>query len=260
MTLQTPEPLREWRLNASNREAHGIVTTMLDQIDMQPPYQRGTVWTTDQRIALIRSWIMGIPVPAIILNNRDSVEWAAREGSIYGDGRRENFRPTWSVVDGKQRLETALLWFTDKLDVPASWFPPERIQRIQHTDDGPYVSFLGLTDVGRRFVAHSFHLPVVEAKLPDLRSEAELYLLINGGGTPHSDSDLSTARGLAGATITTIAALSSDTMIVHCESRCPDPRHHDFGAPACVIDTPHGWDHQDEYGHTWTTQTVEVLT
>lgn len=219
MTLQTPEPLREWRLNATNREAYGLVTTMLDQIDMQPPYQRGAVWTTDQRIALIRSWIMGIPVPAIILNNRDNDEWTANEGSIYADGHRENFQPCWSVVDGKQRLET----------------------------------------VGRRFVGRSFHLPMVEAKLPNLRGEAELYLLINGGGTPHSDTDMLKARALAGVDMLQIGALS-DHVVLHCESRCPDPRHTESTAPQCVITTPHGWDHQDEYGHTWTTETVEVLT
>ena len=197
MTLQTSEPLREWRLSATNRAAHDLVTTMLDQIDMQPPYQRGAVWTTDQRVALIRSWIMSIPVPAVILNNRDNDEWTASEGSIYADGHRENFRPTWAVVDGKQRLETAVLWFTDVLYVPASWFPPERIQHVQHTADGPYVNYAGLTEVGRRFVGRSFQLPMMEAKLPDLRSEAELYLLINGGGTPHSGDDMTRAMQVA---------------------------------------------------------------
>lgn len=198
MTFQTSEPLREWRLNATDREARGLVATMLTQIDMQPPYQRGTVWTLDQRIALIRSWIMGLPIPAIILNNRDNTEWTANEGSIYGDGHEESFLPTWAVVDGKQRLETALKWFTNSLFVPASWFPADWVQDTHDIGDGPYVNYDGLTEVARRFVGHSFRLPVVEAKLPDLRAEAELYLLINGGGTPHSDTDLLTARSLAG--------------------------------------------------------------
>lgn len=243
MTRQTAQPLHDWRLNSSDREAYGIVTVMLDQLDLDPPYQRGTVWTADQRVALIRSWLMGIPVPGIILNNRDNDEWAHNEGSVYSDGQRENFLPTWAVVDGKQRIETALMWFTGKLFVPASWFPADRITLATNTADGPYVSYYGLTIVGRRFVHRAFHLPIIEAKLPDLRTEAELYLLINGGGTPQSNNDMARAAQIATPTA--------------CPSQCPDQRH-EHGGPSCTETDAHVV-HTDEYGHRWLTESVEML-
>lgn len=198
MTRQTTEPLTDWRLtSASSREAVGIVETMLDQMDTNPPYQRGDVWTYDQRVALVKSWLMGVPIPALILNTRDNPGWAATEGSIWGNGRHETFGAVWAMVDGKQRLETARLWFTDELAVPASWFDPERVESTMDTDDGPYVTYRGLTEVGRRFVARGWHLPVIEAKLPSLRAEAELYLLVNGGGTAQTQADMDNAARVA---------------------------------------------------------------
>lgn len=42
------------------------------------PYQRGPVWTTEQQVNLVRSWLLGPPHP---------------------DDRQHE----WAVVDGKQR-------------------------------------------------------------------------------------------------------------------------------------------------------------
>lgn len=198
MTRQTGMPLTNWRLNgASSREARGVVETMLDQMDTNPPYQRGDVWTLDQRIALIKSWLMGVPIPALIVNDRANPGWEATEGSVFGDGRAETFLPMWAVVDGKQRLETARLWFAGELAVPASWFSPEQIDRTHTTDDGPYVTHGELAIVTRRHISHNWHLPMIEAKLPSLMAEAELYLLVNGGGTAQSEMDMDRARGIA---------------------------------------------------------------
>lgn len=198
-TRQTEQPLQDWRLNgASSRAARGIVDTMLDQMDVSPSYQRGDVWSMDQRIALVKSWLMGVPIPALVLNNRDNPEWAATEGPVYGDGvHAETFRPIWALVDGKQRLETARLWFAGALAVPASWFDPEWIKYPCVTEDGPYVTHEGLTLTARRHIGHQFMFPVIEAKLPSLRAEAELYLLVNGGGTAQTEADMSNAARVA---------------------------------------------------------------
>lgn len=194
-TRQTDQPLHDWRLTgASNREAHGIVTTMLDQMDLNPPYQRGTVWTTDQRIALVKSWMMGVPIPALVLNDRHTPAWQAANGTAVYDGDM----PGYVVVDGKQRLETAIAWFANRLAVPASWFPADRVARTEDTPDGPYVRYNGLTVVGRRFTKHRWHFPVIEAQLPTIQAEAELYLLVNGGGTQQSAQDMERAARVAG--------------------------------------------------------------
>jgi hypothetical protein len=55
-------------------------------LDLNPPWQRDDVWPISRRRNLIRSLLVGIPLPAIILHKRT-------------DGLR-------SVLDGKQRLTT----------------------------------------------------------------------------------------------------------------------------------------------------------
>ena len=164
---------------------------MVRLMDLNPPYQRGTVWTVDQRIALVKSWIMGVPVPAVTLNDRDTPGWAAEQALrelAYSDDVR-----TWAVVDGKQRIETAVAWFAGTLAVQTSWFPADQIVTATSTADGPYVTYPGLSLPGQRRLGTGCMLPVIEAKLPSLRAEAELYLLLNGGGTGQSEDDMTRA-------------------------------------------------------------------
>lgn len=193
VTRQTTQPLRDRNLTgASDRAAYGIVTTMLGQMDVDPPYQRGSVWTQDQRIALVKSWLMGVPIPTLIVNDRASAEWREATGiDVYEDGM------IYALVDGKQRVETAAAWFGDRLAVPASWFPADSVERTEDTADGPYVRYSGLTLVARRF-CHRWRLPVVEAHMPTVQAEAELYLLVNGGGTAQTAADMDRATRVAG--------------------------------------------------------------
>jgi hypothetical protein len=189
---QVNTPLPDYRLSASNRSAQEVAGTMFSQIDIEPSYQRGAVWVTGQRIALVKSWIMGVPIPAVILNNRDTPEWRTNEGDAVYQGEA----PTWAVVDGKQRIMTARLWFSGDLQVPASWFPVDRVARATRTNDGPYVTYRDLTPTGQRVIGRA-QLPVIEAKLPSVRAEAELYLLVNGGGTGQTPEDMARAGRVA---------------------------------------------------------------
>lgn len=195
MTRQTETPLPEYRLNASNRQSREVARHLAPQTDLNPPYQRGSVWTLDQRIALVKSWIMGVTVPAIILNNRDTAGWRSNEGVAVYDGPHK----VWACVDGKQRIETAIAWFQDGLTVPASWFPSDSIERVtEDTDDGPYVGYDDLTLPAQRHMGHGSVLPVIECQLPSMREEAGLYLLVNGGGTAQTPEDMANAARVAG--------------------------------------------------------------
>lgn len=188
MTRQTTRPLEHMSLGATNRFADFYIRNVeTGEMTLDPPYQRGDVWTEDQRIALVRSWMCGVPVPAVVLNDRTSPWW---EGEKTG--------PAYAVIDGKQRIITAIAWLSGKLAVPASWFKPEFVETTEGTDDGPYVRFTGLTKLGQRFTESRTVLPCCDGKLPDLRTEAEVYLLINGGGTPQSDTDMTNAARVAG--------------------------------------------------------------
>jgi hypothetical protein len=189
MTKQTTAPLEELRLYATARNARDLANMVADGLmTVDTPYQRGPVWTLDQRQALIRSFMQGIPVPAIVVNTRAYVYgWEGDEAASY------------AVIDGKQRMLTVIAWFAGDFAVPASWFNPEHVETTEDTDDGPYVRFTGLTVVGQRKQSIArFLMPMCEAKLPNVRAEAEVYLLLNGGGTPQTDEDMDRARAVAG--------------------------------------------------------------
>lgn len=192
MTRQTPEPIKHRSLNASNRSAREVVR-LLAAGDLSPAYQRGSVWTNDQRIALIKSWLMGLPIPAVIINDRLNRSWPADQDGFPVGGH------LYAVVDGKQRIESATLWFEGKLAVPATWFPVDQLAETTPTNDGDYVTFLGLTAIGQRLFANRALLPVIETQVGTIQEEAELYLLINGQGTAQADGDLARAAEVAGS-------------------------------------------------------------
>lgn len=189
MTLQTAHPLAHHTLDAQPRQAREIARMGTSgELVLDPPYQRGSVWTTDQRRNLVRSWLLGVPVPAIVLNDRGTAAW---EGSY---GAREH---VYAVIDGKQRIEAAIAWFDGDLDVPASWFDPDLVERTQATPDGPYVTASDLTTAGRRITSHRAMVPVCVAQVADLATEAAIFGLVNGAGVPQEQSTLDRAHTLS---------------------------------------------------------------
>lgn len=178
-------------MQASNRSAREIARIFSsDDGDISPEYQRGSVWTEDQRIALVRSWLMGVPIPSIVVNDRIFGPWPSNHTGPMG-----HF--AYSVIDGKQRVETAIAWFEGEFAVPASWFDPASVEITEETEDGPYVRHTGLIASERRHQGNSFHLPTVEAQVATLEEEAELYLLLNGAGTPQSAEAMANAARVA---------------------------------------------------------------
>lgn len=189
MTRQTTTPLDNTLLATTSRLARELVGNIRNgQIDIDPPYQRGQVWTVDQRIALIRSWLLGLPTGVVILSDRAQTRWTGPDPYAVG-------APIWALIDGKQRLSTAVAWFEDGFSVPASWFPEDFIEHTLPTADGPYVRFSGLTVPGRRKFENLAQLAVAEFRsAADTQDEAEVYLLVNGGGTPQTEADMQRAR------------------------------------------------------------------
>src|SRR4051812_3621880 len=60
-----------------------------DQINLEPSFQRNSVWKEKERANLIDSMLRGYPIPAIFLYER------------HDDGKT-----IYDVIDGKQRLES----------------------------------------------------------------------------------------------------------------------------------------------------------
>lgn len=63
------------------------------QINLEPGFQRKSVWTITDRTRLIQSILAGYPIPSIFLYKRV-----------------DNGRTVYDVIDGKQRLETILMF------------------------------------------------------------------------------------------------------------------------------------------------------
>lgn len=188
MTRQTSAPLAHVSMNVTNRPAEGLYHQIKrGRIVIDPPYQRGTVWDLDQRVALMRSWLMGVPIPAILLNNRMGAGWVKRNPD-------DGYTVAYACIDGRQRLETVIAWFDGDLAIPASWVPADMIDAAQDTADGPYVTNNGLTERGQRIVDSRMHLACAEAQVSTVQAEAEVYGLVNGGGTPQTDADMANAQ------------------------------------------------------------------
>ncbi|MET8985882.1 DUF262 domain-containing protein [Nonomuraea wenchangensis] len=186
MTWQTTQPLQHRSLNATNREAVGLAKLVEEgDLLLDTPYQRGDVWTLDQRMALVKSWLLGVPIPAMIIADR-MARWDREPGGELG--------PAYAMIDGKQRTLTAIAWYNGGFAVPASWFPADQVETTEDTEDGPYVRFAGLTTVGKRRFMRMAQLPVCEARAASESEEAEIYLLVNGAGTPQTEDDLERAR------------------------------------------------------------------
>lgn len=198
MTRQTADPLNHLSLNPSARQAREVMRTVTDgHTLLNPSYQRGNVWTEDQRIALIESWLRGLPAGVVILADRGTEEWRRANP---GRDPYETGEAFWAVIDGKQRLTTALMWFTGEFAVPASWFPAEHVESTEDTEDGPYVRYTGLTVPGQRIFTNRALLMVAETKACATEAdEARFYLLVNGGGTQQTNADMANAARVAEA-------------------------------------------------------------
>lgn len=184
MTRHTNKPIKHLSLTPTNRMAVDIYHHVKKgRIVLDPPYQRGSVWTADQRLDLMFSYLSGYPIGAAIFNDRMRGAWA----------RGGDFTVSYAVIDGRQRIETIVAWFDGDLAIPASWLPADFIRVSRSTADGPYVTIRDLTELGDLYVESRMPLPVVTTHVDTLTAEAKIYRLVNAGGTAHTPEDLTRA-------------------------------------------------------------------
>lgn len=193
-------PLPEVTFHSMNfTVGHWFPRADYEAIDFNPPYQRGTVWTIDQRRALIKSLLMGLPIGAVVVS------------VLPYELTPEHYH--YRIIDGKQRLETVRLFEADGFTIPVEWLPEES---WQYGNDAPTEGDVVLSQAPyvRRIFEMSRAFPALEwhgakeqtgwAEVPKrgytdqfqrvpvwrertnaelLRAEAEVFMLLNGGGT-----------------------------------------------------------------------------
>ena len=134
------------------------------EVDMNPPYQRDSVWTLEQREAFMGHLLTGGEVMPVIIQR------------VPDGGPQE-------VLDGKQRLETMLGWMKGQW---GATLPDGR--RLMVTD-------LPLRQRGSEKVPAGLHLVMIKVKFVNLPFEERkrFYVRFNSAGTPHSKADLERA-------------------------------------------------------------------
>lgn len=218
------EPLPEIQLSSLAYTAmHWLPREDYDPFDLDAPYQRGSVWTVEQRQALIKSLLMGLPIGAIIISALPYTE--KRKGSVY------------RVIDGKQRVETIRAFANDEFGIPRWWLQPDYIgERFSCPDDTngdgdcgkrycPYcgneaslIRWSGMSQRAHRRFEMGTMMPALEfnaereivgkdakgrwifrnrSEAEMLQAEAEIYGLINGGGTAQTPEDMARAASIA---------------------------------------------------------------
>lgn len=175
MTYQQRGIIRMYRTENSNMTID-FFTLRLDpdepKFDMDQPYQRGVVWGLKRKQNLIKSLLMGVPVPAIVTNDRFAAGFKEP-----GYDRNRNW--AYAIVDGKQRISAILGFMNNEFSVPKSWW---------ETDAEGDVSWEDLTPPHQR---HFRNIPMATAKgqFKTLAQEEELFNLINFGGLAQGEID-----------------------------------------------------------------------
>lgn len=131
-------------------------------LDLCPDFQRGHVWTPEQRVAYVESKLSG-GVP----HGTDFVRF-------NHPGWQRSYEGQMVCVDGLQRLTTALMFVRDEIPVFGGHVRSQIEGHLPH-------------DISFRVVINN--LKTREAVL-------QWYLELNSSGTPHSPEEIARVRGL----------------------------------------------------------------
>lgn len=163
---------KRFEIQTTNRPIDVFLSWADDEgLDISPPYQRGVVWGLRRKRALIRSLVIGVPIPALVLNNR-----------IRTSDDEHTFTPDqWqrmAVIDGKQRISAILGFLKDEFAVPGEWFGREEeeifFSQLAH---GPQRKFKNIA------------VPCAEGTLVSIAEEQLVFELINFSGLAQGEVD-----------------------------------------------------------------------
>lgn len=140
------------------------------QLNLEPGFQRQSVWKDGQRQKLIESVLCGYPLPAIFLYKRPH-----DGGTIY------------DVIDGKQRLETLFRF----MGVQRGKFAAR--VKLAEAEDAEWLEWNALKRRGLTRRITDFELPVIEID-GDFHDIVEVFVRINSTGSALTTQEKRHAR------------------------------------------------------------------
>jgi 5-methylcytosine-specific restriction endonuclease McrA len=155
-----------------------------DRLNLEPGFQRKSVWNKRDRQHLIESILDNYPVPSIFLYKRE-----------------ENGLPVYDVLDGKQRLETIFM-FTRAAGYRRRHFDERLRESVVsyrfEDDEQPYLyrwADLQWWALGGRLLNYSIQTVEVSGDLADI---IDLFVRINSTGKALTSSEKRNARFFKG--------------------------------------------------------------
>jgi 5-methylcytosine-specific restriction endonuclease McrA len=160
-----------------NHQSVQSLTEVFKSLNLNPAFQRKSVWEISDRKKFVKTVLEGMPCPTVFLFKR----WDKRKkGYIY------------DVIDGKQRLETIFM-FCRKLSPEKIQVTPERKRKLK--DWIKNLNFSKLTIVQQKNFS-DFHIPVGYIELKDeegsdqgIADIIEAFVRINTQGRPLSNQE-----------------------------------------------------------------------
>lgn len=159
MSDGTPAP--KLRYDPTTKTVQDLVNYFENgQLKLDPPFQRNSVWAVRDRAKLIDSLVNGFPIP-----------------SIYLHERTEDRRIVYDVIDGKQRLESILMFMgrlrgRGRFEADVLWPGGEERETVSWAS-------LGRRDLGQVLLRYRIPVHVVSG---DLAEVIELFVRINSTG------------------------------------------------------------------------------
>lgn len=103
------------------------------RLDLNPPYQRKSVWTASDRFYFLDTIFNNYPCPAVYVQKE-----------IGNDG------PKYNVVDGKQRISTILNYYNNKFRLPKNFSIPrlsgKRFKDLEKSDVISFYNYVFLVE------------------------------------------------------------------------------------------------------------------
>lgn len=175
--LERPDDLSQYDIAVAARD--WTVETVVSQvqqgnIDLDPAFQRRNAWRDSRRSRLLESFILGFPVPQIVL------------------AENPHRRRSYIVIDGKQRLMTVAGFFLPEFR--DYWTKPrftglKTLDKLNHVTIEEFQSSASYAQERRRLLNADIRTTVI-AGFEDESVLYDIFYRINTGSVPLSSQEL----------------------------------------------------------------------